>query len=151
MTGILYLAGLLHDVGKIGVNDDVLQKPSILSEAEYEHVKQHVRIGHHILQGLTRLEEVLPVVLHHHEWWDGAGYPHQLESNRIPRAARIVSVADAYDAMTSDRPYRRGISEAEVDRILREGAGKQWDPEVIDAFFRVRDEIRQIAGNPSRA
>jgi len=142
----LYLAGLLHDIGKIGIDDSVLRKAGKLSEAEYEHIKQHVQIGHHILRDLTKLEEVLPVVMHHHEWWDGGGYPHQLGSQRIPLAARIVAVADAFDAMTSDRPYRRGMSEGRVDEILRAGAGKQWDPQVIDAFFRVREEIRQICG-----
>ena len=140
----LYLAGQLHDIGKIGIDDDVLCKAGKLSDEEYEHIKHHVEIGHHILHDLAKLEEVLPIVLHHHEAWDGGGYPHQLESKRIPLAARILAVADAFDAMSSDRPYRKRMPDDQVDRILRAGAGKQWDPQVIDAFFRTREEIRRI-------
>jgi len=140
----LYLAGQLHDIGKIGIDDDVLQKAGRLSEDEYEHIKQHVEIGHHILHDLERLEEVLPVVLHHHESWDGCGYPNKLDSEQIPLAARILAVADAFDAMSSDRPYRKCMPDDSVDRILRAGAGQQWDPQVVDAFFRVREDIRRI-------
>jgi putative nucleotidyltransferase with HDIG domain len=140
----LYLAGQLHDIGKIGIDDNVLQKAGRLSEEEYEHIKKHVEIGHHILHDLERLEEVLPVVLHHHESWNGCGYPNRLDSDQIPLAARILAVADAFDAMSSDRPYRKSMPEDNVDRILRAGAGQQWDPQVIDAYFRVRDDIRRI-------
>lgn len=140
----LYLAGLLHDIGKIGIDDNVLRKASELSGEEYKHIKQHVQIGHRILNDLAKLEDVLPVVLYHHEAWDGGGYPHRLASDRIPLPARIVAVADAFDAMTSNRPYRHGMPDATVDRILRAGAGQQWDPVVIDAFFRARDDIRRI-------
>jgi putative nucleotidyltransferase with HDIG domain len=144
MIKTLYLAGLLHDIGKIGIDDNVLRKAGSLSHAEYEHIKQHVDIGHRILHDLAKLEEVLPVVLHHHESWDGGGYPNRLNSERIPLAARIVAVADAFDAMSSDRPYRKRMPDEEVDRILRAGAGQQWDPKVIDAFFRVSEDIRKI-------
>jgi hypothetical protein len=140
----LYLAGQLHDIGKIGVDGDVLCKAGRLSDEEYEHIKHHVEIGHHILHDLERLEEVLPIVLHHHESWNGGGYPHKLESKRIPLAARILAVADAFDAMSSDRPYRKSMPDDQVDRILRAGAGQQWDPQVIDAFFQVRDHIRRL-------
>ncbi len=144
MIDTLYLAGQLHDIGKIGVNDSVLRKAGKLSDEEYEHIKQHVVIGHHILHDLAKLEEVLPVVLHHHESWDGGGYPNRLGFEKIPLSARIVAVADAFDAMSSDRPYRKGMPDDQVDRILRGGAGQQWDPTVIEAFFRVRDDIRRI-------
>ena len=140
----LYLAGLLHDIGKIGIDDGVLRKAGKLSEAEYEHIKRHAEIGHHILEDLSKLEEVLPVVLHHHESWDGGGYPHRLSGGQIPLAARIVAVADAFDAMSSNRPYRKGMPDQQVDRILRDGAGQQWDPEVIEAFFRSREDIRRM-------
>ena len=140
----LYLAGLLHDIGKIGVNDAVLHKAGKLSDDEYAHIKQHVNIGHRILNDLAKLEDVLPVVLHHHESWDGGGYPHRLATQRIPLPARIVAVADAFDAMSSDRPYRKGMPDEKVEEILRAGAGQQWDPEVVDAFFRVREDIRRI-------
>ena len=146
----LYLAGLLHDIGKIGVDDQVLRKAGKLSDVEYEHIKQHPKIGHHILQDLVKLEDVLPVVLHHHESWDGGGYPHGLDVDHIPLAARIVAVADAFDAMSSDRPYRRGMPEDKVDHILRNGAGQQWDPQVIAALFHARDDIRRIYDEESQ-
>lgn len=141
----IYLSGLLHDIGKIGVNDNVLRKPGKLTDEEYEHIKTHVRIGHRILIDLKKLDDVLPVVLHHHESWDGKGYPHALAAHDIPLSARIVAVADAFDAMGSDRPYRKGMPDDKIDEIFRAGAGKQWDPEVVAAFFRIRDEIREIA------
>ena len=102
----IYLSGLLHDVGKIGIDDNVLRKPGKLTEAEYEHIKTHAEIGYKILSDIKQLDEVLPVVLHHHEQWDGKGYPHGLAGDEIPLLARIVAVADSFDAMGSDRPYR---------------------------------------------
>ena len=145
MLNAIYLAGLLHDIGKIGIDDSVLRKPGRLSDEEYAHIKRHVEIGHRILRDLHKLEDVLPVVLHHHESWDGDGYPKKLRFHEIPLAARIVAVADSYDAMSSDRPYRAGMPEEKIDAIFRAGAGKQWDPEVVAAFFRARDDIRAIA------
>ena len=141
----MYLAGLLHDIGKIGIDDSVLRKPGKLSEEQYEHIKQHSEIGHRILRDLGKLDDVLPVVLHHHESWDGGGYPEKLIAERIPLSARIVAVADAFDAMGSDRPYRKGMSDEKIDGIFHSGAGQQWDPNVVDAFFRVRGDIRKIA------
>ena len=141
----IFLAGLLHDIGKIGIDDQVLNKPGRLTKAEFEHIKLHPRLGYEILKGIRPLEKVLPIVLHHHEAWNGSGYPEGLVETATPRMARIMAVADAFDAMSSDRPYRQGMSEEESAAILREGAGSQWDPEVIEAFFEIRDEIRQIA------
>ncbi|MCC9609481.1 HD-GYP domain-containing protein [Blastopirellula sp. JC732] len=141
---LLYMAGLLHDVGKIGIDDSVLRKPGRLTDAEYEHIKLHPELGYNILKGLKQIEKVLPVVLHHHEQWDGKGYPHRLKGTDTPLLARITAVADAYDAMSSDRPYRKGMPEEKVDAIFREGAGQQWDPAVINAFFAARDELRDI-------
>ena len=142
--GRIYLAGLLHDIGKIGIDDNVLRKPGKLTDEEYEHIKNHVTIGHRILIDLKKMDDVLPVVLHHHEAWDGSGYPQRLPSDEIPRTARIVAVADAFDAMCSDRPYRKGMPDAKIDAIFHEGAGKQWDPDIVAAFFRARDDIREI-------
>jgi hypothetical protein len=142
----LYLSGLLHDIGKIGIDDSVLRKPGKLSEAEYEHIKLHPEIGYRILHDLKQLGEVLPVVRHHHEAWNGGGYPFGLAGEEIPRMARIVAVADAFDAMSSDRPYRKGMDDARLDEILRDGAGRQWDASVVDVFFRIRDKIHQICG-----
>ncbi len=143
-THTIYLAGLLHDIGKIGIDDQVLRKPDKLTEAEYEHIKRHVVIGHKILRDLTKLGDVLPIVLHHHESWDGGGYPQNLAGANIPMAARIVAVADSYDAMGSDRPYRKGMPDEKIDAIFRAGAGQQWDPAVVDAFFRAREDLREI-------
>jgi putative nucleotidyltransferase with HDIG domain len=142
--GTIYLAGLLHDIGKIGIEDVVLRKPGKLTDAEYEHIKSHAEIGHRILVDLQRMDDVLPVVLHHHEAWDGGGYPHHLPSDQIPFHARIVAVADAFDAMSSDRPYRKGMPGEKIDGIFRAGAAKQWDPSVVDAFFRARRDIHEI-------
>jgi HD-GYP domain-containing protein (c-di-GMP phosphodiesterase class II) len=136
---------LLHDVGKIGIDDEVLRKPGKLTEAEYEHIKSHAEIGFKILNDIKQLDEVLPVVLHHHEQWDGRGYPQGLAGESIPLLARIVAVADSFDAMGSDRPYRQGMSDEKLDAILRDGSGKQWDAQVVEAFFRARDAIREIA------
>ena len=94
---------------------------------------------------LGRLDGVLPVILHHHESWDAGGYPHRLGREQIPRSARIVAVADAFDAMGSDRPYRKGMPDEKIDEIFRAGSGKQWDPEVVAAFFQAREDIRKIA------
>ena len=141
----LYMSGLLHDTGKIGISDAVLRKPGKLTDAEYDHIKQHPSLGHRILKDIRQLADVLPAVLHHHEQWDGRGYPAQLAGEEIPFLARIIAVSDAYDAMSSDRPYRKGMDQAKVDEIFRAGAGKQWDPKVVEAFFAVRDEIKQIA------
>jgi putative nucleotidyltransferase with HDIG domain len=140
----IYLAGLLHDIGKIGIDDSVLRKPGRLTDEEYEHIKGHVSIGHRILVDLKKMDDVLPVVLHHHESWDGSGYPEHLPSEAIPRSARIVAVADAFDAMSSDRPYRMGMADEKIDAIFRAGAGKQWDPDVVAALFRARDDLRKI-------
>jgi putative nucleotidyltransferase with HDIG domain len=148
----IYLSGLLHDIGKIGVSDSVLRKPGGLTADEYEHIKRHTEIGHKILRDLKQLDDVLPVILHHHESWDGAGYPARLREEEIPLAARIVAVADSFDAMGSHRPYRAGMPDQRIDAIFREGAGRQWDSRVVEAFFRVRDDVRRIAAEePSNA
>ncbi len=118
----IYLSSLLHDIGKIGIDDNVLRNPGKLTEAEYEHIKTHPAIGYKILSDIKQLEDSLPVVLHHHEQWDGRGYPHGLEGEAIPLLARIVAVADSFDAMGSDRPYRSGMSDEKLDSILRVGA-----------------------------
>lgn len=141
----IYLSGLLHDIGKIGIDDSVLRKPGRLTDEEYEHIKTHVRIGHRILRDLKKLDDVLPVVLYHHESWDGNGYPGRLVGEEIPMPARIVAVADAFDAMGSDRPYRKRMPDEKIDEIFHSGAGSQWDSQVVDAFFHAREDIRRIA------
>lgn len=140
----VYLGGLLHDIGKIGVNDAVLRKPGHLTDDEFAHIRQHPELGAEILRGVPQLAHVLPIVLHHHEAWDGGGYPAGMEGDEIPRLARVTAVADALDAMASDRPYRKGMPLEKVEEILREGAGKQWDPDVVGAYFSAREEIQSI-------
>lgn len=140
----LYLGGLLHDVGKIGIDDHILRKPGKLTDAEYEHIKTHSNIGYNILVDLKKIAPVLPIVRHHHEAWDGRGYPHQLKGEEIPFLARIAAVADAFDAMASDRPYRRGLDDEKVDEIFRRGAGGQWDAKVVEAFFQAREDVGAI-------
>jgi len=141
----IYLSGLLHDIGKIGINDNILRKPGRLTHAEFEHVKLHPELGYKILRDIKQLDQILPVVLHHHEAWNGNGYPHGLAGEAIPFLARIVAVADSFDAMSSDRPYRKGMSQEKLEQILKDGAGGQWDPNVVAAFMQARDDILAIA------
>jgi len=129
-------AGVLHDVGKIGVPDAILLKPDRLTGAEYDIIKQHPEIGERILQGLPFLRDILPAVRHHHERWDGGGYPDGLAGAAIPADAVILAVADSFDAMTSSRTYRPALPAGEALRRVREGAGTQYDPRVVAAFDR---------------
>ncbi|NIL98889.1 MAG: HD domain-containing protein [Planctomycetales bacterium] len=145
MLNTIYLSGLLHDIGKIGIDDNVLRKPGKLTEEEFEHIKQHPELGYNILKDIRQIKDALPGVLYHHESWDGSGYPMGLAGHEIPFLARILAVADAFDAMSSDRSYRKGMPDEELDQILRDGAGQQWDADVVKAFFEIRDEIREIA------
>jgi HD-GYP domain-containing protein (c-di-GMP phosphodiesterase class II) len=142
--GDIYLAGLLHDVGKIGIRDTVLHKPGALTPEEREHIQQHVLIGYSILADLRQIRNLLPGVLYHHERYDGRGYPDGLAGEEIPLLARILAVADAYDAMSHPRPYRDSMPYRRVEEVLSEGAGSQWDQKVVDAFFRCRQRIHAI-------
>jgi HD-GYP domain-containing protein (c-di-GMP phosphodiesterase class II)/two-component sensor histidine kinase len=127
--------GVLHDVGKIGVPDAVLGKPGALTPEEWETMRRHPIVGRSVLQGIAFLGPALDAVAHHHERWDGAGYPFGLSQDEIPLAGRIVAVADAFDAMTTDRPYRRGLSNDVAISELDRGRGTAFDPEVVDAFL----------------
>ncbi len=131
----IQMTALLHDVGKIGVPDHILRKPGPLTEDEFEAIKQHPRMGVVIVAAVPGLEATLGAIGHHHERWDGGGYPGGLVGDAIPLTARIIAVADAYSAMTTDRPYRKGMAPAEARRILAEGAGSQWDPACVAAFL----------------
>ena len=140
----LYLTGLLHDVGKIGIDDQVLKKNGPLTPEEHRQIQLHVEIGVKILQDLKKLNHILPGVKHHHESLDGTGYPDHLSGNAIPLEARILAVADAFDAMSSNRPYRRRLSLAQIDKIFQDGRNTQWDPDVVDALFACRSDIEAI-------
>jgi HD-GYP domain-containing protein (c-di-GMP phosphodiesterase class II) len=142
--GDIYLAGLLHDVGKIGIRDTVLLKPDALTAEEREHIKQHVTIGYSILADLRQIRNLLPGVLYHHERYDGAGYPDGLVGENIPLLARILAVADAYDAMSNARPYRGAMPCRKVEEILTQGMGTQWDKQVVEAFLRCRHKVHTI-------
>jgi putative two-component system response regulator len=129
------LGAILHDVGKIGIPDRILLKAESFEAEELELMQTHPAIGDRVLQPLPMLQNVRPIVLHHHERWDGAGYPAGLAGEEIPRLARIVAVADAVEAMWADRPYRGPLTVAEIIRELETGAGKQWDPELTETML----------------
>jgi putative nucleotidyltransferase with HDIG domain len=145
------LAGLFHDIGKLGVPDAILTKPARLTQQEYELMKQHPTDGANIVAKFSRLQAAVPMIRHHHERWDGAGYPDRLAAESIPLGARIVGLADAWDAMTTDRPYHRALERHEAERELRDNRGTQFAPEVVDAFFRAlgRDLIPDAEPQPS--
>lgn len=130
----IYLSGILHDVGKIGVPDTVLLKNGPLTDEEYKIIQQHPEIGYRIVEQLGHLQFALPGVLYHHERWDGRGYPHQLAGEAIPLMARILAVADAFDAMTSSRPYRHAMPVEKAVAIINDGSGVQWDSEIVECF-----------------
>ena len=140
----IYMAGLLHDVGKIGVPDSILGKPGPLTAEEFAVVKKHPEIGYNILKHLKQLDYVLPGVLYHHEAVSGKGYPYGLVGEAIPLHGRILAVADAYDAMTSDRPYRSGMPSEKAESILRAEAGRTWDTDIVVVFLEclANDELQ---------
>jgi HD-GYP domain-containing protein (c-di-GMP phosphodiesterase class II) len=135
------LGAILHDVGKIGISDAILTKPGPLTEAEWKVMRTHPLIGERMLQGIAFLEPVLPVVRHHHERWDGRGYPDRLAAGQIPVAARIVAACDAFDAMTSDRPYRAALPLDIACREILDCAGTQFDPTVARTLIEVGKQM----------
>ena len=136
-TEKIKLAGLLHDIGKIGVKESVLMKKGQLTDDEYYHISTHSVIGERILRPIIDDEEILTIVRHHHERYDGKGYPDGLSCHQIPTGARILSIADTYDAMTSDRPYRRALSPQMAFGELERQINKQFDPIIVEAFHKI--------------
>ncbi|MEW6096071.1 MAG: HD domain-containing phosphohydrolase [bacterium] len=137
---ILHYAGLLHDLGKIGISDEILLKPDKLTDEEYSQMKNHPLKSESILRVIAFLREILPIIRHHHEHYDGRGYPNGLKGEKIPLGSRIIAVADAFDAITSDRPYRNAKPIERAVEILKECSGTQFDPEIVEVFLKVIEE-----------
>lgn len=134
---IIKEASVLHDLGKIGIPENILLKTGKLTRREREVIKDHPHIGADIIRPIHFLRDIIPVILHHHEWWNGRGYPHQLKKEAIPIGARIVAIADVYQALTTDRPYRKAYPKEMAVRIIRKGSGKQFDPRIVNAFLEI--------------
>jgi putative two-component system response regulator len=147
-AGLLYLCGRLHDIGKCAVDNEVLLKPGPLAEDERAHIMRHTHVGSAMLAHFSLFNKGAKYVRGHHERWDGTGYPDRLRGEAIPYGARIIAVVDAFDAMTSTRPYRVALPQVEAVRRLREGAGSQWDPRVVEAFLEM---LRRQEGLPDTA
>jgi putative nucleotidyltransferase with HDIG domain len=140
---VINVAGMLHDIGKIGIRDDILLKPGRLTDEEFEKIKAHPAIGADIISNLGLWDREVDIIRHHHERFDGKGYPDGLAGEAIPKLARIMSVADCFDAMASDRPYRKEMEMSRVLKTIRENSGTQFDPQVVDAFFNIVDQIQE--------
>lgn len=137
MKNQIKFAALLQDIGKIVIPDHILLKQDNLTQEEYAEINKHPTASVEIIQHVDYFKDIIPLVESHHEWYDGSGgYPGKLKGNNIPLGARILSVADAYDAMTCHRPHRRSLTPGEAAEVLKKGAGKQWDPVVVDALLR---------------
>jgi HD-GYP domain-containing protein (c-di-GMP phosphodiesterase class II) len=144
---VIQIGTPLHDIGKIGIADHILQKPGKLTDAEFDEMKTHAEVGASLLATIPGLRPMLPIIRHHHERWDGGGYPDRLHGERIPLPARIVAVADAFDAMTSDRPYRRAMSLERAFAQLAAGEGSHFDPRCVQAFVHLRLRVEARASS----
>lgn len=139
---LVHLASHLHDVGKIGIPDSILLKKGKLTVEEFKRITEHSQIGYEILHKVKRLETVAYIVRHHHERWDGHGYPDGLRARDIPLASRIIAVADSYDAMTSTRSYRNSLSQQAALQELQSCCESQFDPAIVTAFLKIN--IQQV-------
>lgn len=138
-------AAVLHDLGKIGISDEILLKNGKLTKKEYDEIKKHPLIARDILQPIHSLQDIIPLILYHHERWDGAGYPSGLKKEQIPIGARIIALADVYHALISDRPYRKAFSKPDAIKIIEDGVGKNFDPRIARTFLQiVREEKTPI-------
>jgi len=140
----LRYAGILHDIGKIGVKGIILNNPDRLTVEEYDEVKKHTIIGENIIKPIELLQLIRPLIRHHHEWYNGKGYPDELSKEDIPIGARILAVADAYDAMKSDRPYRKALTEELVIQELKQGGGSQFDPKIVELFLEILKTAKKL-------
>jgi HD-GYP domain-containing protein (c-di-GMP phosphodiesterase class II) len=144
-------AAILHDIGKIGISDAILNSRGKLSQSELEEIRMHPLKGRNIVEPISSLAEICDVVYYHHEHWDGGGYPEGLTAHKIPLMSRIIGIADAFDAMTSQRPYRLPLSIKAALLELRKEAGRQFDPDLVEIFIAQRYEVRKLlAGFQSR-
>ncbi len=132
----LDLLATLHDIGKVAIADNIILKPGELASKEWEEMKRHPEVGYRIAQASQELSPIAKSILFHHEWWNGTGYPRGIKGNKIPLTSRIISIVDAYDAMTNDRPYRKAISKKKSKEELKSCAGIQFDPQLVDKFIR---------------
>lgn len=130
-------AAILHDLGKIGISENILLKKSKLTKKEFERIRSHPHIAADILRPIHALHDVIPLVFYHHERWDGKGYPAGMRGEDIPIGARIIAIADVYQALTSDRPYRKAYSKKDALEIIKSGSGTQFDPRVVNAFLEI--------------
>lgn len=137
---ILEFGAVLHDIGKIIVPRQVLKKTGPLNEEEWKLMRQHPEVGAKMLEGVDHLRAAVPYVLFHHEWWNGSGYPHGLKGNQIPREGRLLAIVDAYDAMTTNRPYHTSMSAAEALEELRVNKGIYFDPDFTDVFLKTNNQ-----------
>ncbi len=135
-AALIVAAARMHDVGKSRVPAELLNKPGPLTPEEWEIMRAHAVLGAEAIQSHPDFAPIAEIVMHHHERWDGCGYPHQLRETEIPLGARIIAVADSFDAMTTDRPYQRAMAVHEAADVLRAGRGTQWDATVVDTFLR---------------
>ena len=140
-------AALLHDVGKLAIPDRLLDKPGPLTSEEYDHVKQHTVIGADLLAGVSFPGPLALLVRHHHENWDGTGYPDRRRRDDIPVGARVLAIADCYDALTSDRPYRRALAHHSAIAMIYERRGSMFDPQMADAFLQIVWRLRPVSAN----
>ncbi len=136
----LEIAASLHDIGKIGIRDEILFKPGRLTNEEYAKIQEHTVIGAEILKPIPSLKKIIPYILYHHEKWNGTGYPSTISGEKIPLGARIIAVADTFDAITSDRPYRKGMNVSKAIEIIKEGVGTQFCPEIANAFLQMMED-----------
>ncbi|MGF7186087.1 HD-GYP domain-containing protein (c-di-GMP phosphodiesterase class II) [Desulfitispora alkaliphila] len=133
------LAASLHDLGKIGIKDDILNKNGPLTQEEFNTIKLHPNIGAKILQPIAPVKQLIPYIQHHHERYNGTGYPDGLSGDEIPLGAKIIAIADTYDAMTSDRPYRKALSEEVALKEIEKNSGTQFDPKLVEAWLELQD------------
>src|SRR5258706_6208083 len=137
---ILEYGGLLHDIGKVSIPEEVLKQGSSLTSEEFVIIQKHTTAGGKIIEGITHLREALPYILYHHEKWDGTGYPEGLQGESIPREGRLLALADVFDALTSQRPYHQEMGFQDALELIRREAGKHFDPRMTDGFFLIREE-----------